>query len=541
MLPGVKELIPSFDQTPISLGIFLPKVEGCDWEAAELPAMCRLPAVMDAGPYYGGRVDYDKFRPPIIEWLVPRGYAVLQMSIRGTGESGGCMELMSDNEQKDIDAMIGWIASQPWSNGNVGMMGRSYDGTTPLMAAGLANPALKTIVPISSVSSLRDLMFKNGTSEFRGPIFHNVVYWEAYGVAPGAAYRQDHLGEQACQEVVDGTTDPGLATLTGDSTAAYFEERDFQAKILENYRGSIWLVHGLEDWNVNPSMVVPWIRELKDAGIETKAWLGVWGHAYPDRVDEHRNVRWDWGQETLEWFDYYLKGQGAKPALDVEVEDSLFVWRSEATYPPTDAWLREWELGMDTLAEPGNATAGSFVLGGGALTAFTVGPLGGAGPAGDSFAVTSDPLAEDLRVAGLPQLHVEVTPTAAPSASGGPPWSSGTTRAAMAGRSPWPPDSRCWRRCSSSPWTRTSAPATACGSSSTRTGSRTCCPAPATSPWPSASERGRASSACPSWTGPRSCPPTRRRACRVPERPRWNEARPVAGPHSQWASRAIPG
>jgi putative CocE/NonD family hydrolase len=418
MLEPVLEMVPSFDGTPIAMGLFLPDIAGCDFAAQALPAECRIPVVMDAGPYYGDHADVDKFRPPLVEWLVPRGYAVVQMAIRGTGQSGGCMELFSMNEQQDVDAMVTWLAERSWSNGNVGMMGRSYDGTTPLMAAALGNPHLKTIVPISAVPDLRDLMFKNGTSEFRGPIFHNLVYWATYGVGVSPfgvqQHRWDHASEQVCDDVLIGTIDPTSATLTGNAQSDYFEERVFRERIIANYQGSVWIVHGLEDWNVNPSQVVPWIRDLQQAGIPTKAWLGVWGHAYPDRSDEHRNVRWDWAEQTVQWFDFYLKGQGAQPSLDVEVEDSLFVWRKEATYPPADATLVPFELGADmALAPEGSAEQGQVVLGGGAATAFTVGGLGSAGPVGDRFTFTSEPLEQDLRVAGLPQAHIQVVPTTA--------------------------------------------------------------------------------------------------------------------------------
>ncbi len=134
---------------------------------------------------------------------------------------------------------------------------------------------------------------------------------------------------------------------------------------------------------MNPSMVVPWFNELQDAGIEARMWLGVWGHAYPDRVDEHRNVRWDWAEETVRWFDFHLKGEGERPPLDVEVEDSLFVWRREASYPPRDAAFVEFP-------SPEGAVARAR-----------------------SVAVTTEPLDAALRVAGLPQLHFTATPTTA--------------------------------------------------------------------------------------------------------------------------------
>lgn len=389
VLDGVQHMVPSFDGTPISMGLFFPEIEGCDYAASVVSEECKLPVVMDAGPYWAGNVEGLSFRPPIIEWLVPRGYAVAHMSVRGTGESGGCMELFSMNEQKDVDAMITWLGEQPWSTGAVGMMGRSYDGTTPFMGAAFGNPYLKTIVPLNGVPSLRDLMFKNGTSETRGAIFHSQVYWMNYGLGAGdgglgpGGHRMDHVQEQACEAAVQGAVQGPLATLTGDASDAYWEERDLRERVLQNYNGSIWIIHGLEDWNVNPSQVVPWFNDLQDKGIKTKMWLGVWAHAYPDRVDEHRNVRWDWADWVVKWFDSELKGLDVDTGPTVEVEDSLYVWREEMSFPPRDATWNETQLGGGAQQLAPSGRVGAFV----------------------------DELTEDLRISGLPQLHVTVTPT----------------------------------------------------------------------------------------------------------------------------------
>jgi X-Pro dipeptidyl-peptidase len=417
LLPGVKTFVPSFDETSIALGLFFPKMDGCDWAAETLPAACHLPVVMDAGPYWADIIEEQSYRPPLIEWLVPRGYVVAHMSVRGTGESGGCMETMSLNEQQDVDAMVTWLGQQPWSNGNVGMMGRSYDGSTPFFPAATGNPYLKTIVPISGVPSEPDLLFKNGTSEVRGPIFTNGLYWAGYGL--GAldggefGYRAPHYAEEiVCPDVYQGTVDSFAAAATGQAGSQFWQDRNLYQRVLDNYKGSIWVVHGLEDWNVNPSQVAPFWQHLQDKGLDAKLWYGVWAHAYPDRMDEHRNVRWDWADQTVRWFDKYLKGDtrvDTGPA--VEIEDSLFVWRAEQSFPPRDATWTELAIsnGGDLLP-PAEAQGGQFALAASAAQATGL-SLGDFGPVADRVGFATGPLERDLRFSGLPQVHVTVTPT----------------------------------------------------------------------------------------------------------------------------------
>ena len=79
-------------------------------------------------------------------------------------------------EQLGNDAAVSWLGSQDWSNGNVAMIGKSYDGSTPWQAAMFGNEHLKTIVPISGLIGVKELMWKNGSAEARAPIMHNGVY-----------------------------------------------------------------------------------------------------------------------------------------------------------------------------------------------------------------------------------------------------------------------------------------------------------------------------------------------------------------------------
>ena len=53
-----------------------------------------------------------------------------------------------EDDGQDANSVIDWIAKQPWSDGQVGMMGGSYDGFTQWATAKQSNVHLKTIVPV---------------------------------------------------------------------------------------------------------------------------------------------------------------------------------------------------------------------------------------------------------------------------------------------------------------------------------------------------------------------------------------------------------
>jgi hypothetical protein len=410
----------------IHIGLFLPDV----------PAGTRVPVIADIGPYYGeadvaaderGATRLGEF---LISNFVPHGFAVAQVSVFGSGKSNHCMDLMGRSEQLGIDAAVTWLGAQDWSNGNVGLIGRSYDGSTPWQAAMFGNPALKTIVPISGLTGWHDLMWRNGSAEFRAPIMHNVAYGfygidtvtvDVFAVPPIQAVNDPDAEDRQtlCRDYLLGLPQGGAAYATGDYVAPqandYWTERAFLERALANYQGSIYVVHGLQDWNVDPHLAFPTYGMLQEAGLEVKGLFGQWAHNYPDRLAEHescdrrdrcvapQSVRMDWAQDLLEWFDHYLR-DGPKPELHVEVQDNQGAWRIEATYPPRD--VMPLELPFSSAAWTADASpdgrpliAGGRVLGRGATsTALVEFP-----PLGD----------HDTRLAGWVHMPLTVTPTTA--------------------------------------------------------------------------------------------------------------------------------
>ena len=361
---GGSAVIPT-EEPLVHLGVFLPDIPGCDWTATSLPAECNVPVIADAGPYYtDSDVDAEdrgsgRLGEFLITNFVPHGYAVAQVSVFGSGKSNHCFDMFGLAEQLGVHGAVKWLGSQPWSNGNVGLIGRSYDGSTPWMAAAHASEgsALKTIVPISGLTGLQDLVTWNGASEDRILTFQNVVYG-TFGLTPGAdpEFGMQVLRRASCPDWVTATPWGAAGYVSGDSVldveGTYWQERSMLPRVLENYRGSLYMIHGLQDNNVDPH--AGWIghKLLEDGGWDTKGLWGQWYHSYPDRPGEHggenqqpqNSVRYDFAQDLLEWFDYYLMGTGAKPSLHVEVQTVDGRWRIDDKLQPTGSEIRSVAL-----------------------------------------------------------------------------------------------------------------------------------------------------------------------------------------------------
>jgi hypothetical protein len=387
----------------VHLGLWLPVIEGCDWQAGNVFEVCQVPVIAEVGPYYNdGDVDAltpaDRLGRMLIENYVPHGYGVAQVSVFGTGESNHCMDLMGTDEQRGIDAAVTWLGTQGWSNGNVGLIGKSYDGSTPWQAATFGNPHLATIVPMSGLIGVHELMWRNGSMEARGMIMHNGVYG-SFGI-DGDTEDSENLCEGYIQGYANGPAaylSGGMVDYAGND---YWTSRSFLDRVVENYNGSVYIIQGMQDWNVDPHMAFPTHQIVDDAGIEVKTLAGQWAHDYPDRLSGHQGLpagegaeaypytlRWDWADEMLYWFDWYLKGEGRAPTLGVEMQDNRGGWRFEATYPAPDT---EYFPIAASEMNPDGASIG--------LTSF------------DSLSMTYGPFDRDVHIAGMPTFHIDVTP-----------------------------------------------------------------------------------------------------------------------------------
>jgi X-Pro dipeptidyl-peptidase len=400
------------------------------WMGLHLPDTSeRVPILLFASPYFGFTMGTNDVTDRVgafgnlVENFVPHGYAVVGLAARGTGNSGGCNDLMGPKETADLSQAVTWLGEQPWSNGNVAMTGVSYDGSTPWAVASVGNPHLKTIIPISGVPDMYGLMYRNGSAESRGPFLLNLLYYGG-NIAVGTMEPQRAPMRALCPEAITGTGMAGVAGFTGNDPSGFWQERNRKPGVEATYTGSIFSVQGLQDWNVDSSQVIPWVDQLEAKGWRTKQLLGQWEHSWPDNIGadgegmdcpngnpgvESCN-RADYQEVLLHWLDHELKGLDVDTGAPVQVTDDLGRWRNEEHFPPHDANWTTYHLANGLLSDqPGDRA--SAVLYPSATEDFPPNPP----PAVDlgvkkaaDFAL--GPVAEDLLISGLPKVHVTVTP-----------------------------------------------------------------------------------------------------------------------------------
>ena len=352
----------------------------------------------------------------IFENFVPHGYAFAQVSVFGTEMSSGCFDYRGAGEGLGIHEAVEWLGSQEWSNGNVGLYGKSYEGATQWEAAAMGSEYLKTIVPVSGTTALHPLLYKNGSAEARSQIMHMNYF------SSTVDYDADDL-DNVCPDIVEGLF-AGPVTYVGGEMDPYmqnyYDERSHIDKAFRNWNGSIYWVQGMQDWNVDPHQVFSgppgtnWYTDYLEAGYAVRGMLGQWGHDYPDQWEKHENLgegfgaealqnmtRWDWAQDLFEWFEYYLKGIGDEPDMIAQIQRNDGQWRIEEVWPPRDAEVYKIPLGSCTYT-------GVFV-GGAPIVGGAVPGIGGE----QSIIVECPDINPDfdMHISGLATVHLSAVPT----------------------------------------------------------------------------------------------------------------------------------
>jgi putative CocE/NonD family hydrolase len=367
--------VASHDGVELNGWIGLPRLE----------AGARVPVALHSTPYITATTDVDGRRTPedpawwsdsppelpLEMWglppidLVRRGYAAAFFSVRGSGRSGGCFDWFGRAEQLDQVELVNWLATRQWSNGNVGMGGVSYPGSTPWEAAIHHPPALKTIVVSGIVSDAYQLWVtpqgapSTVTSLFPPDLSANGVDpsidpTTLAGVAP----------QRLCPDVARIFSAPKRVWLSADRDAAFWEER----RLIDGFprvEAAVLLAQGFYDTanGAGHAFQESAVWGLLDA--PKRQIEGQWGHTFPyanaqpesemPRFRDHPLANgWaqdEWHEVVLSWLDYWLKGEGSPPRVGmVDYQDNKGGWHQSDAWPPSNAKDQVLHLGDEKLA-----------------------------------------------------------------------------------------------------------------------------------------------------------------------------------------------
>jgi len=136
-----------------------------------VPSTIHLPNGPDYAPPYPTLIEYSGYgyadpAGPVNGIAVLAnlmGFAVVDVSMRGTGCSAGAYDFFERLQNLDGYDVIETIARQPWVLGHkVGMMGISYGAISQLFTAQLDPPDLEAISPLSTIDTTATTLYPGG-------------------------------------------------------------------------------------------------------------------------------------------------------------------------------------------------------------------------------------------------------------------------------------------------------------------------------------------------------------------------------------------
>ncbi|WP_032809535.1 CocE/NonD family hydrolase [Mesorhizobium sp. WSM1293] len=139
--------------------------------ASYRPGVGRHPTIFIYNCYNADALPFEEAKP-----LLDSGYAVLGANWPATGCSEGIVDHWFPNRVVGAYGaeVIEWIAEQSWSDGNVGMVGNSYSGSSQLWVAAERPPHLKAIVPTAIADGFETMGYMGGMLQ------PYLATWEAY-------------------------------------------------------------------------------------------------------------------------------------------------------------------------------------------------------------------------------------------------------------------------------------------------------------------------------------------------------------------------
>ena len=417
--------VPMRDGLRIAVDVLLPKALRDEQKVPTLFKIARF-----------GRASLDgKISEEDIFW-VQHGFARVLIDERGTGASFGTSRYGTDTIH-DLYDIVEWVVKRPWSNGRVGAIGVSVEGTASELLAATGHPAVRAVAPwFSDYNYYTDLVRPGGV--FNEWILKNFEDFTLQMDSGGAAKRvdSDPDGILMKQAIAEHRNNLNIYSVTKD--ASFIDDRLSTAgkSLLEiSIPGA---AAALRKSPVPMLIFASWydagttqgtIRRFQEFSNPQTIFIGAWSHGANSNADpffppkELMPSRIQQRLEALQFFNRYLKGEPKKTGLDRQLSYYTIgsgEWKSTAVWPPPGLRRLTYQLNA-------NGDLGSEKFGGKLkirLQTTSTGDLNrwhtqfGGGPVDYSAALKqmnelisfrSAPLVTPLRITGQPVLRMRLT------------------------------------------------------------------------------------------------------------------------------------
>jgi uncharacterized protein len=282
-----------------------------------------VPAVLEFIPYRQRDLTAvrDSMHHP---YLAGHGYAGVRVDLRGSGDSEGVLtDEYLEQELRDAEEVLAWLAAQPWCNGRTGMMGISWGGFNALQVAARRPPSLRAIVTVCST----DDRYADDVHYMGGCLLTDNLSWASTMLAYNSCPPDPEVvGESWRKMWHERLRDSGLwlyEWLRHQRRDDYWRH----GSICEDYTAIRCPVLAVSGWADGYTNAV--FRLLAALDVPRRGLIGPWSHKYPHLGQPGPAI--DFLQELVRWWDHWL-GDIDNGIMD---EPMLRIWLQESVPPST--------------------------------------------------------------------------------------------------------------------------------------------------------------------------------------------------------------
>ena len=304
---------------------------------------------------------------PVATRLVDHGYVFVSVDVRGTGASFGSYDQPATLQTgRDLADIIDWIAQQDWSDGKIGMWGRSWEAAIQLVTTVAGTRNLTCICPLAIGSQME--------STWYGGMFATGFRWPYNEMRK--AMELDELATP-----VDGPEGEAMRDEAASNRPGYFPWPDKQA-LGEAYKDGAYAVGWLErslacGAPIDPALTRPRTVNEDVASINACGaavyWIDGWwdlnfinsavslykGLTVPKKltVGPWTHSQFAMAHEPHRWFDFWLKGIDNGIMIESPVQYSVSTtsgvtrWRGADDLPVAGTQSRKLYLSVPAGAD----------------------------------------------------------------------------------------------------------------------------------------------------------------------------------------------
>ena len=343
---------------------------------------------------------------------VPNGYVCIRVDARGVCNSPGLQAPFSVGEAEDYFDAIEWAGTQPWSNGNVGLWGMSYLAMTQHNVASLQPPHLKAMIAQGTDADIyNEALYGGGIF---GAGFWN-WWWKAWsgGNSCGERRETDWMARV-------------LATPFNDPAAYGPRGSIFMTPDIDKATAPVWIVGPQTGAIIHQLGSSETFVRSTGAVARRFDFVDAW---FPDCYAPTTTA------EHMRWFDHWLKGidngvaDDAPVRVQVRTGDGARFTLEDTDWPIPRTDYRRWYLDASpsdwkgderrddlmriTQSVPATESRASYdahlELGQPSLA--PTGPIGGTPRWSTGVSFVSDPMPEDMVLAGYMKAGLWVSST----------------------------------------------------------------------------------------------------------------------------------